>query len=99
MEMINKTGRRKASVARVYLKRGDGNITNNGKDYKEYFPQQHIQNNIVAPFQTLDELPSEGLGSQQVLLCLNASSRSWSMGVISLSGWQISSIAAFWWCC
>ena len=54
MEMINKTGRRKASVARVYLKKGDGNITINGKDYKEYFPQQHIQNNIVAPFQTLE---------------------------------------------
>jgi small subunit ribosomal protein S9 len=36
MEMINAIGRRKASVARVYLTQGEGKITVNGKDYKEY---------------------------------------------------------------
>ena len=52
--MINKIGRRKASVARLYMKKGEGNITVNGKDYREYFPQQHIQGKITAPFNTLE---------------------------------------------
>ena len=54
MEMINAIGRRKASVARVYLSKGDGKIIVNGKDYKEYFPQVHIQNSVLSPFQTVE---------------------------------------------
>ncbi len=54
MEMINAIGRRKASVARVYLTKGDGKIVVNGKDYKTYFPQTHIQANLTDPFQTVD---------------------------------------------
>lgn len=54
MEMINAIGRRKASVARVYLTQGQGGIQINGRDYKEYFPQPHIQNKIVAPFSTVE---------------------------------------------
>ncbi|MCG8329843.1 MAG: 30S ribosomal protein S9 [Chitinophagales bacterium] len=54
MEMINAIGRRKASVARVYLTKGEGKITVNGKDYKDYFPQPHIQYNITAPFETVE---------------------------------------------
>ena len=54
MEMINAIGRRKASVARVYLTKGEGKITVNGKDYKEYFPVPHIQANITDPFQTVE---------------------------------------------
>ena len=53
MEMINAIGRRKSSVARVYLTKGEGKITVNGKDYKAYFPQQHVQNKITAPFATV----------------------------------------------
>ena len=52
--MINAIGRRKASVARVYLTKGEGKITVNGKDYKEYFPQQHVQYNITDPFSTVE---------------------------------------------
>ena len=52
MEMINAIGRRKASIARVYLTKGEGNITVNGKDYKAFFPQTHIQSNITDPFKT-----------------------------------------------
>ena len=33
------TGRRKTSVARVYVRTGNGNITINGKDLVQYFPQ------------------------------------------------------------
>jgi len=54
MEMINAIGRRKASVARVYLTKGQGNIQVNGKDYKEYFPQIHIQSSVTDPFTTVD---------------------------------------------
>ena len=38
MEVINTLGRRKTAVARIYLKDGNGTITINGRDYKEYFP-------------------------------------------------------------
>lgn len=54
MEMINAIGRRKASVARVYLTQGNGNITVNGKDYKEYIPQTHLQPSITQPFRIID---------------------------------------------
>jgi small subunit ribosomal protein S9 len=37
MEIINTSGRRKTSVARAYVSKGNGNIEVNGKDYKEYF--------------------------------------------------------------
>jgi len=53
MEMINAIGRRKAAVARVYLTKGEGAIKVNGKDYKDYFPQIHIQNAITEPFITV----------------------------------------------
>ena len=54
MEMINAIGRRKASVARVYLTQGNGNITINGKDYKEYIPQAHLQPSITQPFKIIE---------------------------------------------
>jgi small subunit ribosomal protein S9 len=54
MEMINALGRRKSSVARVYLSKGEGVILINGKDYKEYFPQKHIQGAITGPFELID---------------------------------------------
>jgi small subunit ribosomal protein S9 len=36
MSIINKLGRRKSSVARVYLKDGKGKIMINKRDYKDY---------------------------------------------------------------
>ncbi len=56
--VINTIGRRKASVARIYLSKGGGAITINGKDLKEYFPQQNIQQNVTDPF-TITQLESE----------------------------------------
>jgi len=52
--MINALGRRKASVARVYLTKGAGKIVVNGKDYKDYFPTAHIQLKVVDPLSTID---------------------------------------------
>jgi small subunit ribosomal protein S9 len=51
--MINAVGRRKTAVARVYLMKGEGKITVNGKDYREYFPHQHVQHNVTDPFSTV----------------------------------------------
>jgi small subunit ribosomal protein S9 len=53
MEIINAVGRRKAAVARVYIKAGSGNITVNGKDYKTFFPVFHIQNTITDALKTV----------------------------------------------
>jgi small subunit ribosomal protein S9 len=39
-EWNNGTGRRKSSVARVFLKKGSGKITVNGKDISEFFGRQ-----------------------------------------------------------
>ena len=39
-EWNNGTGRRKSSVARVFLKKGTGKITVNGKDIEQYFGRQ-----------------------------------------------------------
>ena len=47
-------GRRKAAVARVVIKSGNGVITVNGKDYKNYFPLDFIQQKIEAPLKTAD---------------------------------------------
>lgn len=52
--MINTVGRRKASVARVYLSEGKGNIIINGKDYKTYFPMADIQMKVTEPLQTVE---------------------------------------------
>lgn len=54
MEMINAIGRRKRAIARVYLTKGEGKILVNGKDYKEYFPQVHVQGEVLAPFKTVE---------------------------------------------
>lgn len=54
MESINAIGRRKASVARVYLREGTGKIAVNGKEMKDYFPQVNIQMNVTAPLETVE---------------------------------------------
>ncbi len=40
MEVINKIGRRKTSVARLYLSTGNGNISINGRTLENYFPSE-----------------------------------------------------------
>jgi small subunit ribosomal protein S9 len=56
METINAIGRRKASVARVYVSNGTGKIKVNGREYKEYFPQAHISAHVIAPLEELNLL-------------------------------------------
>ena len=50
-------GRRKASVARVFINKGSGKVTINGKDYKDYFSLSFLQDNMMTPLRVLE---SEG---------------------------------------
>lgn len=52
----NGIGRRKAAVTRVFVSKGDGNITINDKDYKTYFPLVYLQNQVERPMKTVDVL-------------------------------------------
>jgi small subunit ribosomal protein S9 len=38
----------------VFLTKGSGNITVNGKDYKAYFPLVYLQNQVESPLKTID---------------------------------------------
>ena len=49
-EVTNTLGRRKTAVARLYMTPGQGNITINGRDYKEYFPSEILQIIVNQPF-------------------------------------------------
>ncbi len=51
MGVINTIGRRKSSVARIYMTAGKGNVTVNNRDFKEYFPTGVLQYKINQPFQ------------------------------------------------
>jgi small subunit ribosomal protein S9 len=56
MEIINALGRRKTSVARVYMKPGKGDFTINGRTLKEYFPSEILQTIINQPLTVLAEV-------------------------------------------
>jgi small subunit ribosomal protein S9 len=49
MEKNVAVGRRKASVARVFISKGKGKVTVNGKDLKEYFSVDFLQNKVIEP--------------------------------------------------
>ena len=51
MSVINKLGRRKSSVARIYLRSGKGKITINKRDHKDYFTTDVLQYKIFQPFE------------------------------------------------
>lgn len=56
MEVINVIGRRKTSVARIYVSPGKGDIQVNGRDYKTYFVSEILQIKINQPLTTVSEL-------------------------------------------
>lgn len=49
-EIIHSLGRRKTSVARIYMKKGKGNIIVNDKNYTQYFPTAVMQFTVEQPF-------------------------------------------------
>ncbi len=54
MEIINTSGRRKTSIARVYISKGDGKYTVNAREYKKYFPAELLQIKVARPFAVTD---------------------------------------------
>ncbi|MCQ2315013.1 MAG: 30S ribosomal protein S9 [Bacteroidales bacterium] len=56
MEVINALGRRKTAVARVYVKVGNGNITVNKRDYKEYFTTGILRYIVEQPLMLTDNM-------------------------------------------
>ena len=50
------TGRRKKSIAKVWLSRGSGKISVNGKDFKEYFKRPNHQMQITRPFEIINQI-------------------------------------------
>ena len=54
VESFYGTGRRKSSVARVFLRNGEGRITVNGKDFQDYF------RGIIKAVQALEPLRVTG---------------------------------------
>lgn len=53
MEVINALGRRKASVARVYLKEGSGKIVINKKELEDFFPNPFLIRIVKQPLALL----------------------------------------------
>jgi small subunit ribosomal protein S9 len=51
------TGRRKSAIARVWIKPGEGNITINGRDFKEYLGRPVLEILVKSP---LVELQMDG---------------------------------------
>lgn len=54
MELINTSGRRKTSIARVYVSKGAGKYTVNDREYKKYFPAELLQIKVTRPFVVTD---------------------------------------------
>lgn len=52
MEVINTIGRRKSSVARIYLSEGKGKITVNDRELTEYFKTPESQYSVTLPLAT-----------------------------------------------
>ncbi len=54
MEVINKIGRRKTSVARLYFSPGNGKVSINGRTLEDYFPSEIHKIIIKQPFVLID---------------------------------------------
>ena len=50
------TGGRKTSIAKVWLSKGSGKISVNGKDFKEYFKRPNHQMQITRPFEIINQI-------------------------------------------
>ena len=49
------TGKRKTSIAKIWLKKGSGNIYVNGKDYQNYFKRANHKMQLLRPFEILNQ--------------------------------------------
>ena len=49
------TGRRKTSIAKVWLKKGSGKIYVNGKNYENYFKRENLKMQLLRPFEIINQ--------------------------------------------
>ena len=49
------TGRRKTSIAKIWLKKGSGKIYVNGKNYENYFNRENHKMQILRPFEIINQ--------------------------------------------
>jgi len=49
------TGRRKTSIAKVWLKKGSGLIVINGKKYEDYFTREIHKMKLLRPFEIINQ--------------------------------------------
>ena len=55
MDVTNTIGRRKTSVARLYMQPGNGSITINNKELATYFPTEILQTIVKQPLTMVEE--------------------------------------------
>ncbi|MBN1383438.1 MAG: 30S ribosomal protein S9 [Elusimicrobia bacterium] len=76
--IYNATGKRKKSIARVTLVPGEGKITVNSRDFKEYFKRESFVTIIMEPFKitntenaynVIADLSGGGISGQAGALC------------------------------
>tara|TARA_Y100001970_G_scaffold283130_1_gene397542 strand:+ start:136 stop:567 length:432 start_codon:yes stop_codon:yes gene_type:complete len=49
------TGRRKRSIAKIWLKKGSGKIYINGKNYEDYFKRANHKMQLLRPFEIINQ--------------------------------------------
>ena len=49
------TGRRKKSIAKIWLKKGSGKIHVNGKEFQKYFVSENHKMQITRPFEVINQ--------------------------------------------
>ncbi len=49
------TGRRKTSIAKIWLKKGSGKIYVNGKNYDDYFKRENHKMQLLRPFDIINQ--------------------------------------------
>ena len=49
------TGRRKTSIAKIWLKKGSGKIYINGKNYEDYFKRANHKMQLLRPFEIINQ--------------------------------------------
>ena len=52
------TGRRKTSIAKIWLKKGSGKIYVNGRNYEDYFKRANHKMQLLRPFEIINQATS-----------------------------------------
>jgi Ribosomal protein S9 len=52
------TGKRKTSIAKIWLKKGSGKIYVNGKNYEDYFKRANHKMQLLRPFEIISQATS-----------------------------------------